>query len=143
MSKNVHRAHTAGQVVCTLSDIYAGTGAVHPVHMLQKKVIPQFRRQFAPTFIRQWREHRGLTLEQLAERIGTTHASLSRVERGKQPYSQPLLESLASALRTDVSSLLMRDPSDPDGIWSIWDNAKPATRRQIVEIAKTLLKTGN
>jgi transcriptional regulator with XRE-family HTH domain len=115
--------------------------SVHPPYMKQKPKPPQFRRQFAPTFIRQWREHRGLTLEQLASRIGTTHASLSRVERGLQPYNQPLLEAVAEALRTDAASLIMRNPADPEGIWSVWDNAKPAERRQIVEIAKTLLKT--
>jgi transcriptional regulator with XRE-family HTH domain len=111
--------------------------------MRKKPATPQFRRQYAPTYIRQWREYRGLTLEQLASRLGTTHASLSRVERGLQPYNQPLLEALANALQTEVASLLMRNPSDPDGIWSIWDQARPAERRQIVEIAKTLMKTGS
>ncbi len=123
--------------------MYDSVRQVHPVYMKQKPAQPQFRRQYAPTFIRQWREHRGLTLEQLADRIGTTHASLSRVERGKQPYNQPLLEALANALQTDAASLLMRNPSDPDGIWSIWDKAKPGERRQIVEVAKTLLKTAS
>ena len=91
------------------------------------------------TFIRQWRVHRKLTLEQLAERIGTTHASLSRVERGRQAYTQPLLEALADALQTDPASLLARDPSDPDAIWSIWDRAKPAERRMIVRVATAIL----
>jgi transcriptional regulator with XRE-family HTH domain len=103
---------------------------------------PRPRVQYRRTFIRQWREHRTLTLEQLADRIGTTHASLSRIERGLQPYSQPLLEALADALMTDAASLLMRDPSDPEGIWSIWDHAKPGERRMIVDIAKTVTKTG-
>lgn len=106
------------------------------------KVKPRFRRPYRPTFIRQHREHRGLTLERLADRIGTTHASLSRIERGLQPYSQELLERLADELTGgDVASLLMRDPTDPEGIWSVWDRAKPGERRQIVELAKTLLKT--
>jgi len=82
-----------------------------------------------------------LTLEQLADRLETTHASLSRIERGLQPYSQALLEAISEALATDVASLLMRDPSDPEGIWSVWEQAKPGERRQIVEIAKTLIKT--
>ena len=123
--------------------MYDSAGQVHLVYMKQRPAQPQFRRQYAPTFIRQWREHRGLTLEQLAARIGTTHASLSRVERGLQPYNQPLLEAVANALQTDAASLLMRNPADPDGIWSIWDKAKSGERRQIVEIAKTLLKTGS
>lgn len=111
--------------------------------MYMAKVKPRFRHpQYRRTFIRQWRDFRGLTLEQLAERVDTTHATLSRIERGRQPYGQALLEAIAEALSTDVSSLLMRDPSDPDGIWSVWEQAKPGERQMIVDIAKTIIKTG-
>ena len=100
------------------------------------------------TFIRQWRKSRAMTLEVLAERVGEriggmTHASLSRIERGIQPYSQPILEAIAEELTGgDVASLLMRDPSDPNAIWSIWDQAKPGERQMIIDIAKTIVKTG-
>jgi transcriptional regulator with XRE-family HTH domain len=122
--------------------MYAHSGAVHPVYMA-RKVTPRFKRQprYRPTFIRQWRESIPLTLEQLAERVGTTHASLSRIERGIQPYSQELLEAIASALGTDAATLIMREPGEP-GIWSIWDQAKPGERQMIVDIAKTIVKTG-
>jgi transcriptional regulator with XRE-family HTH domain len=93
------------------------------------------------TLLRQWREHRGRTLEQAAETVGITHASLSRIERGKQPYSQVILEALAEYYDTDVVSLLIRDPQDPEGIWSVWDQAKPREKRLIIEIARTLLRT--
>lgn len=89
-----------------------------------------------------------MTLEQLAERVGVrlgagfTHASLSRIERGLQPYSQPILEAVADELQIDVASLLMRDPSDPEAMWSIWDQAKQGERKIIVDIAKTIVKTG-
>lgn len=36
----------------------------------------------------------------------------------------------------------MRDPNDEDAIWTIWDSAKPGQKKQITEIAKTLVKTG-
>lgn len=121
--------------------MYEGKPGVHPTYMA--KVQTRFRRpQYRPTFIRQWREFRGLTLEQLADRVGTTHATLSRIERGKSPYSQPLLESLASALATDVASLIIRNPQDPEGIWSVWDQAKPGERRMIIDLARTVVKTG-
>lgn len=93
-------------------------------------------------FIREWRKHRGLTQEPLAERIGITKAQLSRIENGKQGYNQGTLEALANALQTDAASLIMRDPLSPEAIWTIWDQAKPAQRRQIEEVAKALLKTG-
>lgn len=109
-----------------------------------KKVTPRFRKPspYRLTYLRQWREHRLLTLEQLAERIGMTHASLSRVERGLQPYSQPMLEALAEELGTDPASLIMRDPTDPEGIWSVWDQAEASERALIVDLAKTITKTG-
>jgi hypothetical protein len=33
-------------------------------------------------------------------------------------------------------SLLIRDPSDSDAFWSIWNQSKPGPREQIGEIAK-------
>lgn len=126
---------------------------VHVMYMTKKparKVTPRFKGQpqYRRTFIRQWRESKSMTLEALAARVGEriggmTHASLSRIERGLQPYSQPIIEAIADELTGgDVASLLMRDPSDPNAIWSIWENAKPGERKMIVDIAKTIVKTG-
>jgi transcriptional regulator with XRE-family HTH domain len=97
-------------------------------------------RKFRRTFIRQWRQHRGLTLEKLAGRMDMTPSHMSMLERGQRGYTQDTLEAVATALQTDVASLLMRDPADPDAIWSIWDQAKPSQRKQIMEIARTLVK---
>lgn len=94
-------------------------------------------------FLREWRKHRHYSLEQLADMIGTTHATLSRIERGLLPYNQAFLERAAEMLMCEPADILVRNPEDPEGIWSIWDRAKPGERRQIVEIAKTLLKTGS
>lgn len=98
--------------------------------------------KFRRTFIREWRQFRQLTLEQLADRLEMTASHLSMLERGQRGYTQDTLEQIADSLLTDTASLLMRNPQDPDAIWSIWDQAKPGQRRQIVEIAKTLIKTG-
>lgn len=98
-------------------------------------------RKLRTTFIRQWRKHRGMTLGQVADLVNISHASISRIETGSQPYSQPILESIADALDTDPASLLARDPSDYDAIWSIWDQAQPFERELIVNIATAILKT--
>jgi transcriptional regulator with XRE-family HTH domain len=98
---------------------------------------------FRPTFIKQWRLHRGLSQERLGDRIGLSGASVSQIENGKQGYSQENLEAIAQALRIDVVDLLIRDPSDPEGIWSLWDRAAPAQRKQIVGIIEGFLKTAN
>lgn len=106
------------------------------------------RRQYRKTFIREWRKHRHLTLEQLSSRLEDMGqgdlgpSALSMLERGQRAYTQQSLEALAHALSTDVASLLMRNPTDPEAIWSVWDNAKPGERKMIVDIAKTVIKTG-
>ena len=76
-------------------------------------------------FFRAWREYRGLSRKELAQRLNTSAANLGRIERMQQGYSQEFLEACANVLRTDPASLLMLDPGDAEGIWSIWDAAKP------------------
>lgn len=104
--------------------------------------MPPKKRAFRKTYIRQWRDYRNLTLEQLAERIDMTPSHLSMLERGLRGYTQETLERIADALQTDVASLLMRDPTEEGAIWSIWEHAKPGERKMIVDIAKTITKTG-
>lgn len=98
--------------------------------------------RFRQTFIRQWRNHRGLSLEELASRVPMDKGNLSKVERALLPYNQEMLERIADALMTDPASLLMRDPTQPEAIWSLWDRAKPGVRRQIESVAETLIRTG-
>ena len=100
------------------------------------------KRQFRRTFIREWRKHRNKTLEQLAEALDMTASHFSMLERGQRGYTQETLEAIAEALQTDAASLLMRNPEDGEGIWSIWDNAKQGERQMIIDIAKTITKTG-
>jgi transcriptional regulator with XRE-family HTH domain len=100
------------------------------------------RKQFRKTYIREWRLDRGLTLEQLADRIGVTPSSLSYLERGQSAYTQGTLELLADALQTDPASLIMRNPNDEAAIWSLWETATPAEKQQISEVVKVLRKAG-
>lgn len=91
------------------------------------------------TYLREWRQHRGKTLVQVAEQVGLTHGGLSKIERGLIGYNQRLLETLADLYGADVADLLIRNPLEPEAIWSIWDQAKKGERQQIVEIAKVIV----
>lgn len=83
-----------------------------------------------------------MTLEQAAERAGMTAGNLSAMERGAQGYTQAGLEALADAYKCDPGQLLTVDPSRDDAIWTIWGKANPGERKMIIDIAKTLTKSG-
>lgn len=101
-------------------------------------IVPMGQRHF----IREWREYRRLNQEQLAERIGISRPHLSKIERGKRKYDQAFLESAADELGCAPADLIMRNPMDSEGIWSIWETLKPVERQQFVEIAKTFKRSG-
>lgn len=109
-------------------------------------------RQYRRTYIKEWRAKRGLSLRRLAERLEQTpggdllisHASIGRIEKGIQPYSQPILEAIAEALGVSASMLLEVNP-DMDGdvidISLRLSKAPPELRKQAVEVLQALLKT--
>lgn len=143
MRTNVHGAHISVKPECACHVVYSAKPLVHHVYMAKKQVIPRFKTTpYRRTFIRQWRKKSGLTLEQVGDAVNLSHAQLGRIERGLQPYNQELLEALALLFNTEPASLLMRDPSDPEGIWSLWDKAEQGDRKMIVDLARTVLKTG-
>lgn len=88
-------------------------------------------------FIKEWRKHRELTQDQLADRIGVAVSTISQLESYKQGYSQATLEALAEALRCEPADLLMRNPQSEDALWSIWEDLDQPSRNQVTEIAKT------
>lgn len=90
--------------------------------------------------LRQWREHRSKTLVQVAEFLHMTHGNLSKIERGIVPYNQELLERLAELYMCEPADLIVRDPTDPHDIWSVWEYAKPGDKAKIVSIARTIVE---
>jgi len=56
--------------------------------------------------IKQVREERGLTQADLAAKVGVHPMYVSRIERGVQVPSLPLLEKLAKALKVEMKHLL-------------------------------------
>lgn len=124
------------------SDFFAPCGETgeravrHPSLMAKK---PKIR-----WFAREWRKHAGLNLERAADRLGMAVSYLSDLEKGKRRFNQDHLEAMADAYGTDPASLLMRDPSNPDALWSIWDQIQPMQREQALRVLQTFAgkKTG-
>ena len=58
--------------------------------------------------IRALRQERKETLEQMAYRIGTDPSNLSRIERGVQQATTPILKAIAASFGTTVTELHAR-----------------------------------
>lgn len=106
---------------------------------------------YRKTYIREWRHHRGLSLRRLAERLESepggdlmmSHASIGRIERGQQPYSQAVLEAIAEALGVSVAMLLEVNPEKDGDVIDITlrlNKAPPELRKQAVSIIEALLQ---
>lgn len=92
-------------------------------------------------YVREWREHRGLTQEQLADRLATSKGQISRWESGKRDMTSKVLSALAYALNIEVADLY-RDPRAPS-VDALLRSATPAQRDQVFAVIETLLKTGS
>jgi transcriptional regulator with XRE-family HTH domain len=89
-------------------------------------------RRLRPTYIRQWRESRGLTLEQLAEAIGVTHPTLSRIENGKVAYTEERLERIADELQAQAVIPLDYAIFSISSIWAPSGASMKATWRPLL-----------
>lgn len=109
---------------------------------------PLYRR----TYIKQWREKRGLSLRRLAERLESSpggdllisHTSIGRIEKGKQPYSQPILEAIAGALAVPAWMLLEVNPEKDGDVIDITlrlGKAPAEVRQHAISILEAFLKT--
>lgn len=99
-------------------------------------------------FIKHWRELRGLSLQRLATRMEKepggdeliSAMSLSRIERGLQPYSEEVLCALADALGCDTWELISIDPRQPAPVVDLLRYVKDLDRKN-AEKALLILKT--
>lgn len=101
-------------------------------------------------YIKQWRDKSGLSLARLAARMESAPGeelisamSLSRIERGLQPYSEPILAALAEALDVPDWALISVNP-EKDGevvdLMKLIRQKSPAERQQAIRLLKAVEK---
>ena len=88
--------------------------------------------QLGKNRIREFREGRGLTQEQLAEMVGVSHATIGRLERSAQDCKLSIITRVSEALGMSVSEIL-EDPSTPDDPYAGMTNVE-----RLIELIPTL-----
>lgn len=100
-------------------------------------------------FIRQWREKRGISLRKLASRLElepggeplVSYASLSRIETGEQPFSEPILNALAAALDVTRAMLLEMDPEKEGRVVDLLNKMDRPTREQAIRMLELMAQS--
>jgi transcriptional regulator with XRE-family HTH domain len=108
-----------------------------------KEGMPDDDKNGGPNHLQKWREIRGLSQAELAERVGTNQNMIGYLEAGQRGLSAKWLRRLAPALDTTPGMLLDQDPTLLDrDLLEIWATASTRERRQITDIASAIVKTG-
>lgn len=105
----------------------------------------------AGPYLKEWRKRRGFTQGQVVDRLAAlddpgipqTTASLSRLESGKQSYTQRSLEALAEVYQCDTGELFHLPP-EPAGapvelpndgsVVRIWEQLTKRQQRQALAV---------
>lgn len=92
-------------------------------------------------YLQEWRDHRGLTQEQLANRLGTTDVTVSRWETGRSLLSTDVMAAIAEALDIEPQALY-RHPDTPSADELL--RGQPAeVIDQAMRIIQAIRKTGS
>lgn len=89
-------------------------------------------------FLKEWRVKRGLTQEQLADRIDTHKAQISNWENGNRNPGYAAQVALSEALDLDGPNALFWHPDRPSAD-DLLRNAPPAVVDEAIEIIKVLV----
>lgn len=95
-------------------------------------------------YFAEWRIHRGLTQEQLAERVGSGKSAVSKLESGKNKFNLSTLEAWADALSCDPTDFFRSPPSgsetEEESLAEMLKKASPKERRAALAAVAAMLK---
>jgi len=96
-----------------------------------------------PHFLREWREFREMTQDELAAAVGTSKSVISDMERGRLQLSPKWLRRFAPVLKVQPGYLLDYRPEDLDtDVIDIWGRIAASDREQALRVLRSFDRTG-
>jgi transcriptional regulator with XRE-family HTH domain len=93
-------------------------------------------------YLKAWREFRGLTQEELADKAETTKAVISLLENEKRPLSSKWLRKFAEILKTQPGHILDHDPNEVNAdIFDLWARIGKEDRQRAARVLRSLTGT--
>lgn len=96
-----------------------------------------------PHFLRQWRQSRKLTQQELADKLETSKSVVSDMERFVLQMSPKWARRFADALDTQPGHILDHDPEElPSDVFDIWSKIAKEDRPQAAKVLRSFMRTG-
>lgn len=68
-------------------------------------------------YLKEWRQARGVTIEQMQQQSGINKSHISRVENRQRQYRQDMVEAYARILHVPIGDLLTVSPTTPQEVF--------------------------
>ena len=91
-----------------------------------------------PLFLKEWREHAGMSQSALARAIGTVSSRINEGENGRDRYNETLLNRIADALHVEPWCLLMGPPDEVLPLRASFMRLSPARRADALRLMSAL-----
>lgn len=82
-------------------------------------------------YLKEWRQFRDMTQQELADASGLSLGYVSNLERGAKRHNEDVLDALSAALKCEPADLLSRNPFvEPEPIARLWDRIAERDRER-------------
>ena len=96
-----------------------------------------------PHYLKEWRKHRHMTQEQLAEAVGTSKSQISELERYNLQLSPKWLRRLAPVLEVQPGHIIDVNPEEANtDVIDIWSRIPERDREQAARVLRSFTRTG-
>lgn len=88
-------------------------------------------------YLKEWRVHKGLTAERMADRLDTNKGQISKLERGEQRMNDDWIYGYAEALGIEPADLLK--PPDAPSVDDLLRGATPEQYEQVRSVIRIIV----
>lgn len=92
-------------------------------------------------YIREWRNFRGMTQDEIAEKLQINKGLISKIERGVRRYNQDFLEQVAAVLKCRAFELIAGPPDEDRDILQHYLALGKDKRRDAVRLLSALSRS--
>lgn len=99
-------------------------------------------KQLYPNKVREWREYRQMTQEELADLVGCSKATIGHIETGERRLTDKWAYPISKALKVGIGYLYEEDPAKmPTAVLDVWADISDEDKPRALKVLESF-RTG-